>query len=143
MRLAIERPAWFRRPHSMTGAARSRHRTKETSDADATSHRSGGPFRAGPYKRPGAKKRPDEVPGQEVESEDALGGIEPGHQSGISTVSMTCITPLLADTSALTTFAPLTVTPLAAAMDNSPPSTVVTESSFATSDAITRPGTTW
>src|SRR5690606_25039918 len=64
--------------------------------------------------------------------------------SGMRTVSITWMTPLLAATSVAVTRAPSTVTPSPeAAMARFPPCTVVAESIAATRDAGTLPGTTW
>jgi hypothetical protein len=62
---------------------------------------------------------------------------------GMRTLSMTWMTPLLARTSVLTTFAVPTLTPFEVSTDRLCPCTVFAELSFVTSAAITRPGTTW
>ena len=62
---------------------------------------------------------------------------------GNSTASITCMTPLLASTSALITRALLTITPpLAVLIATVPPCTVFAESSFTTLLEVTLPGTT-
>src|SRR5690606_39040648 len=69
--------------------------------------------------------------------------IPPRHIGGRITLSMTWMTPLLAATSAWTTWASLIFTaPPEASMATSEPSTVVAEESFTTSAAITLPETT-
>lgn len=71
----------------------------------------------------------------------ALGVADAG---GMSTLSITWMTPLLARTSAVTTFAPPTVTvPPAATIGRLPPWTVFASVSFAASAASTCPDTTW
>ena len=62
---------------------------------------------------------------------------------GRITESMTWMTPFEASTSALTTLAPLILTPLDVSILTIWPSTVFASLSFITSAAITLPGTTW
>ena len=62
---------------------------------------------------------------------------------GISTLSITWMTPLDAGTSASTTFASLTITPSPTAKDRSSPFTAVADMPSVTADDGTAPDTTW
>ena len=63
---------------------------------------------------------------------------------GISTESITWMTPFVASTSGVVTCAASTKTdPFATLIASDLPSAVLAEVSFATSAAVTRPGTTW
>ena len=62
---------------------------------------------------------------------------------GISTLSITWMTPLDAGTSASTTFASLTITPSPTAKDKSSPFTAAADMPSVTADDGTAPDTTW
>lgn len=65
------------------------------------------------------------------------------HMGGISTLSMTWITPLSAATSAVTTLASFTIAPLSRSMVTSAPSTVAVFVPSLRSPDMTLPETTW
>lgn len=68
---------------------------------------------------------------------------KPKRAYGISTVSITWMTPLDVMTSAVVTLALLIITPSAASIFTLPPCTVPASLSLTTSFAVTLPATTW
>jgi len=66
-----------------------------------------------------------------------------GVSEGVSTLSITCMTPLLVFTSAKVTVASLTITPPSTVNDNGCPFTASADKHSVTAEEGTTPGTTW